>query len=102
MITLLTAAALAQDYAFPSAADHASFYPTAYVDHGGVTDWNCANLTYAGHHGNDFGVGGFTGMDAGRTITAAADGVVSAAHDGEFDRCTSGTCAGGGGFGNYV
>ncbi|MEZ4235137.1 MAG: peptidoglycan DD-metalloendopeptidase family protein [Myxococcota bacterium] len=99
----LAVAASAQDYAFPtSAADYGSFYPTAYRDHGGVTDWDCGSITYAGHDGSDFGGGGFTGMDAGRDVTAAADGTVIAMHDGEFDRCTTGNCAGGGGFGNYV
>jgi hypothetical protein len=33
---------------------------------------------------------------------AAADGVVLSANDGEFDRCTTADCPGGGGFGNYV
>jgi uncharacterized protein (TIGR03382 family) len=41
-------------------------------------------------------------MDAGRAVSAAAEGVVTRAHDGEFDRCTTGDCAGGGGFGNHV
>lgn len=95
-------AAFAQDYAFPSATDAALFYPTAYYDQGGVTDWNCGGITYAGHRGSDFGVGGFAGMDAGRTVTAAAPGVVVAVNDGEFDRCTTADCPGGGGFGNYV
>jgi hypothetical protein len=99
----LMGAARAQDYAFPTSVDdYAEFYPTAYRDQGGVTDWDCQSLTYAGHQGSDFGGGSFPGMDAGRDITAAADGVVIATHDGEFDRCTTGTCPGGGGFGNYV
>jgi murein DD-endopeptidase MepM/ murein hydrolase activator NlpD len=100
---LWVASAFAQDYAFPTSVDdYAAFYPTAYRDHGGVTDWDCQSLTYAGHQGSDFGGGGFPGMDAGRDITAGADGVVIATHDGEFDRCTTGACYGGGGFGNYV
>ncbi len=99
---LLAAAASAQTYAFPSVANHGDFYPTAYVDQGGETDWNCGSITYAGHRGSDFGCGSFPGMDAGRTISAAAEGVVTASHDGEFDRCTTGTCAGGGGWGNHV
>lgn len=102
MIALLAGVAWSQDYAFPSELDASLFYPTAYYDHGGVTDWNCGSVTYSGHRGSDFGVGGFAGMDAGRTVTAAAEGVVIYTNDGEFDRCTSGDCAGGGGFGNWV
>ncbi len=94
--------AVAQQYAFPtSAADYGTFYPTAYKDHGGA-DWNCGGITYPGHDGSDFGVGGFPGMDEGRDLLAAAPGTVSATNDGEFDRCTTGDCYGGGGFGNYV
>lgn len=102
MIALL-GQALAQTYAFPSnAEDYPEFYPTAYVDQGGTTDWNCGSITYAGHRGSDFGGGSFYGMDQGRTITAAAEGTVVATNDGEEDRCTTGDCYGGGGFGNYV
>jgi hypothetical protein len=101
-VIALIATALAQQYAFPtSAPDYGTFYPTAYKDQGGV-DWNCGGIMYAGHDGSDFGVGGFPGMDEGRDIVAAAAGVVSATNDGEFDRCTTGDCYGGGGFGNYV
>jgi hypothetical protein len=96
------AAAQAQDYAFPtSSADYTHFYPTAYYDHAGtgsLRDWNCGSDTYDGHSGNDFGVGSWSGMDAGRDVTAAADGVVTATHDGEYDRCSTGTC----GTSNYV
>lgn len=102
MIALLLTAALAQDYSFPTtAADGVHFYPTAYFDHGG-SDWNCGNDTYSGHRGSDFGVGGFSGMDAGRAVVAADPGTVVATNDGEFDRCTTANCSGGGGFGNYV
>lgn len=46
MALILALAAHAQDYAFPSSADdYAQFYPTAYVDHGSVTDWNCGGTT---------------------------------------------------------
>ena len=41
-------------------------------------------------------------MDDGRLVTAAADGTVVATNDGEFDRCESGLCAGGAGYGNFV
>lgn len=100
MIVLgLVTAAFAQDYAFPTSLDdYAEFYPTAYKDQGGNTDWNCDSVTYSGHDGSDFGMGGFAGMDDGRDVTAAADGEVVLTHDGEFDRCTSAAC----GTANYI
>ena len=92
----------AVDYAFPtSEEDYGEFYPTAYKDHGSgssVEDWHCGDLAYDGHTGNDFGAGSFSGMDAGRDVTAAADGVVIATNDGEYDQCTTGDC----GSANYV
>ncbi|MFT4976937.1 MAG: murein DD-endopeptidase MepM/ murein hydrolase activator NlpD, partial [Myxococcota bacterium] len=98
----LVGAALAQDYRAPFGdADYGYFYPTAYYDHSGV-DWGCGSIRYSGHRGSDFGGGSWSGMDAGRDIVAAADGVVVATNDGEFDECSSGTCSGGGGYGNYV
>lgn len=100
---LLLLPAQAQDYAFPStAADYGSWYPTAYYDHGGNTDWNCADLTYGGHTGSDFGGGSWSGMHEGRDIAAAAVGVVTATNDGVDDGCSTGDCEGGGGLGNYV
>ncbi|MFK7928164.1 MAG: MopE-related protein [Myxococcota bacterium] len=104
MIWLLLACVLsfAQDFRAPfSDAHYGYYYPTAYFDHSG-RDWACGSIRYSGHTGSDYGVGGFAGMDAGRTIVAAVEGRVLATHDGEFDRCTSGSCAGGGGCGNYV
>jgi len=102
LLTLLTSTAHGQDFSFPTSADdYLHWYPTAYYDHSGV-DWNCGGITYSGHRGSDFGGGSFTGMDEGRDVVAAADGVVTATNDGEFDRCTTGDCYGGGGFGNYV
>ncbi len=102
MILLLLATAHAQEYRFPTSTEDAThFYPTAYFDHGNV-DWACGTTTYGGHRGSDFGVGSFTGMDAGRDVVAAAPGWVTQTHDGEFDRCTSGECSGGGGYGNHV
>lgn len=96
----LPATATAQSYRFPSKVEQWHyFYPTAYKDHSGV-DWNCGDIRYAGHRGSDFGGGGFSGMDEGRDIVAAAAGVVTYVHDGEFDRCT-GECTSGG-FGNNV
>ncbi len=93
----------AQAFRFPAGdADYVNYYVTAYYDHGGVTDWSCESDTYSGHRGSDFGVGSWSGMDAGQDIVAAADGVVETTNDGEFDECTTSDCAGGGGFGNYV
>lgn len=103
MALILVVAALAQDYSFPSTGeDYGHFYPTAYYDHGGVTDWACADYTYSGHTGSDYGAGSWTGMDAGRDIAASAAGTVIATNDGVDDRCSTGDCEGGGGLGNYV
>lgn len=82
-------------------ADYGHFYPTAYYDHSGV-DWACGGIRYSGHRGSDFGVGSWAGMDAGRDVVAAADGTVETTNDGEYDRCSSGACSGGSGYGNYV
>jgi MYXO-CTERM domain-containing protein len=102
LLLLLALGAQAQDYSFPtSAEDYGHFYVTAYYDHHGV-DWNCGGYQYSGHRGNDYGVGSWEGMDAGRDLVAAADGTVIYANDGEYDRCDSGDCSGGSGFGNYV
>lgn len=76
-------------------------YVTAYYDlnrGSGTSDYACGKRTYNQHTGTDIGVGGFAGMDAGRPVLAAAAGTVIAAHDGEFDRCTTGNC----GTANYV
>lgn len=92
----------AQNYRFPTSdEDYGNFYPTAYVDEGG-SDWGCGDIYYSGHHGSDFGVGSWSGMDAGRDIVAAADGLVIYSHDGEYDRCSTGDCEGGDGCGNWV
>lgn len=101
-IALAALPAHAQTLAFPTtSADYSNYYPTSYFDHSG-DDWNCGSFTYGGHRGSDYGVGGFPGMDAGQDIAAAASGSVVYVHDGEPDRCTSGSCGGGSGFGNYV
>ncbi len=94
-------------FRFPGSDAHRQhYYVTAYRDlsgaGGGLKDWNCGTKTYDGHGGTDLGVGGFPGMDAGRDVVAAAAGMVTFVNDGAADRCTSGNCAGGGGFGNYV
>jgi murein DD-endopeptidase MepM/ murein hydrolase activator NlpD len=79
---------------------------TAYFDRDNSSakrDWNCEMHTYDGHRGTDIAlIGGFAAQDQGRTIVAGADGTVMTTHDGEADRCTTGDCGGGGGFGNYV
>jgi murein DD-endopeptidase MepM/ murein hydrolase activator NlpD len=81
-------------------------YITAYKDAeeavGTVRDFFCRDHTYDRHQGTDFGIGGFAEMDRGRPVFATAPGTVAAAQDGNDDRCTSGRCAGGGGFGNFV
>jgi hypothetical protein len=98
LVPTLVGLAAAQTYSFPTtAADYGAFYVTAYRDDGG-RDWNCGQGHYEGHTGTDFGCGSWACMDAGRPATAAADGVVIAAADGEFDRCTTADC----GSGNYV
>ncbi|MFN7133154.1 MAG: M23 family metallopeptidase, partial [Myxococcales bacterium] len=108
-IALLLAApdARASNYRYPLGGCHGGCaVVSAYFDRdggGGIRDWNCGSVTYDGHRGTDFAIiGGFTAQDAGRTIVAAAPGRVVQSHDGEFDRCTSGACSGGGGLGNYV
>ncbi|MEQ9500232.1 MAG: peptidoglycan DD-metalloendopeptidase family protein [Deltaproteobacteria bacterium] len=98
--------AQAQEYRFPIEAGGNAPYITAYRDlssGGGIQDWNCGTNAYNGHRGTDIGIGGFPAMDAGsKWVVAAADGEVTFAVEGCFDRCTSGQCNCGGGFGNYV
>ncbi len=101
--------ALAQEYRLPLelGGPIRAPYVTAYRDHSGagngLRDWNCGNNTYDGHRGTDIGIGGFAAMDAGsRWVVAVAPGTVTAAVDGCFDRCTSGSCNCGAGFGNSV
>ncbi len=77
------------------------FYPTSYFDHSSQ-DWDCQSFTYTNHRGSDYGVGSWAGMAAGQDVVAAADGVVTATHDGEDDQCSTGDCPGGGGYGNHV
>jgi murein DD-endopeptidase MepM/ murein hydrolase activator NlpD len=94
-------------FRFPGSDAHRQYYYiTAYRDltgpGNGLKDWGCGTKTYDGHRGTDMGVGSFPGMDAGRDVVAAAAGIVTYVVDGHFDRCTTGNCAGGGGFGNYV
>ncbi len=99
-LLLLPVAAGAAEFRNPVVGDAVV---TAYFDLGGVRDWNCGGNTYGGHRGTDIAIiGRFEAQDQGRDIVAAASGTVIRAHDGEFDRCTTADCPGGGGFGNYV
>lgn len=108
VFAMAIASAEASDaFRFPGADHHRDhFYVTAYRDAsgsaGGAQDWDCGGHAYPGHRGTDYGGGSFAGMDEGRDIVAAAAGVVTDVYDGAFDRCTTGDCPGGGGFGNYV
>ena len=102
LLLLIQGPAEAQKYRFPfSKAHEGKTYVTAYYDHSGK-DYNCGTKRYSGHRGSDYGVGSWTGMNAGRDVVAAAAGKVIYAHDGEYDKCSSGKCSGGGGYGNYV
>ena len=57
---------------------------------GWILDYNCSFVTYDGHQGTDIVIGGFYYMDEMETpIVAAAPGIVTYSHDGEFDRRTS-------------
>ncbi|SVE45053.1 uncharacterized protein METZ01_LOCUS497907, partial [marine metagenome] len=57
---------------------------------GWILDYNCSFVTYDGHQGTDVVIGGFYYMDEMETpIVAAAPGIVTYSHDGEFDRRTS-------------
>ena len=64
-----------------------------YVDQnnnvGWILDYSCNYVTYDGHHGTDITNGGFYYMDEMETpVVAAAPGIVTYSHDGEFDRHT--------------
>ena len=87
---LIAGNARAINYFFPVKDE--PVYPTGYFYHSG-NDWNCGTFTWSGHQGSDFGIGGFPQMDVGRIAQAAAPGTVVEAHDGEYDRCTSGSCS---------
>jgi len=102
-LLVLPATAHATKYRYPSTCHTGCMIVTAYRDVGGVKDWNCGSVVYSGHKGTDYApYGRFTAMDEGRDIVSAADGEVTYTHDGEYDRCTTGSCAGGSGFGNWV
>lgn len=85
-LLLLPALAVGQNYRFPtSPEDYQFFYPTNYYAHTGLPncgscstdwtcDWNCGCKSKPGHKGNDFGIGSWQGMAAGRDVVAAAGG----------------------------
>ncbi len=54
----------------------------------GVMDFNCGPFSYNGHDASDAPIGGFEHQAIGVPIFAAADGFVTATHDGEFDMNT--------------
>jgi len=71
--------------------DSVSHHIYNYVDlnniSGQIRDYNCMSVTYDGHDATDIGIGGFYAMDEMKTpILAAAPGIVSYSHDGEYDR----------------
>src|SRR5688500_263333 len=69
-----------------------------YYDHNtssGVTAWNCSGTSYNGHGGTDF-----SGGPRGRSILAAATGVLNYKVDGFGDGYVGSTA--GGGAGNHV
>jgi murein DD-endopeptidase MepM/ murein hydrolase activator NlpD len=107
-LLLCASTAGAQNYRFPMErpASGQQPYITAHRDNNdsaALEDYACGTDTYNGHKGTDIGIGGFPVMDDGsRVVVAAAAGTVVTAVDGCFDRCTSGECNCGDGFGNYV
>ncbi len=65
---------------------------SAYVDiddaSPGILDYECDDVTYDGHNGNDIAIRDFVDQDEGRYVVAAAPGIVVATADGYFDRHT--------------
>ena len=71
--------------------DSVNHHITNYIDenpaNGWIQDYSCNYVTYDGHRGTDIAIGGFYHMDEmDNPILAAAPGVVTYTHDGEFDR----------------
>lgn len=56
---------------------------------GSAKDYTGGKYTYDGHTGIDYMLANFAAMDAGIPVLAAAEGIVAAVHDGEFDRNTT-------------
>jgi murein DD-endopeptidase MepM/ murein hydrolase activator NlpD len=105
---MITVVLLSLSYVLPfdDCSEQSPCYVTAYFDtdpnSDTARDYSCGSHSYNNHRGTDFGIGSFPQMDLGRRVVAAASGVVEQVHDGEEDRCTSGRCPGGGGYGNHV
>src|SRR4051812_26361340 len=55
----------------------------------GTLDYKGGHTTYDGHQGLDMVIPTFGSMDAGVNVFAAASGIVTFVHDGEFDRNTN-------------
>lgn len=62
-----------------------------FVDHdpgAGFRDWNCTSITYDGHRGCDMRIRSFSEQAIGVPVFAVADGIVTAAVDGNPDMNT--------------
>ncbi len=73
--------------------DCSFYYVSAYVDQnktsGQIQDYNCGTNTYDGHTGTDISTWPFNFYKLDNDLVeviAAADGVIVAKHDGEFDK----------------
>jgi len=72
-----------------SDSTHIYYYIDENSNFGWILDYSCNWVTYDGHMGTDIGIPGFYFMDEMTTpILAAAPGIVTYSHDGEFDRWT--------------
>lgn len=63
-------------------------YIQQYVDRDpseGVTDYQCAGLSYNGHKGTDFALVSIADIEKGIAVFASADGVVEGTRDGMYD-----------------
>jgi len=70
-----------------SDSTHIVFYKDNNPNFGWIMDYTCNWVTYDGHMGTDIGIRSFYHMDEmTRPILAAAPGIVTYTHDGEFDR----------------
>ena len=67
-------------------------FPYNFVDlqpGSGLLDWNCTNMTYDGHTGDDTDIRSFAEQLIGVPVYAVQDGIVAAVHDGESDMNTA-------------
>ncbi|HEX4612622.1 MAG TPA: peptidoglycan DD-metalloendopeptidase family protein, partial [Urbifossiella sp.] len=86
-------ASLPQQFSWPLAgAQGADWAVVNYVDvdprTGSAADFRGGPFQYDGHDAMDIAITDFAAMDAGVAVYAAADGTVTAAVDGNFDRVT--------------